>query len=63
MRAKAKKAPMRSVSLLAIELKELTASGKALKNIHFTTRVSQDRLATVSTPAVLECNSDLIKSV
>ena len=33
MRAKAKKAPMRSVSLLAIELKGLATPGEALKNL------------------------------
>ena len=33
MRAKAKKAPMCSVSLLAIELKGLAAPGEALKNM------------------------------
>ena len=33
MRAKAKKAPMCSVSLLAIELKGLAAPGEALKNL------------------------------
>ena len=32
MRAKAKKAPMCSVSLIAIELKGLAAPGEALKN-------------------------------
>ena len=33
MRAKAKKTPMSSVSLIAIELKGLAAPGEALKNI------------------------------
>ena len=35
MRAKAKKTPMCSVSLIAIELKGLAALGEALKNIFF----------------------------
>ena len=34
MRAKAKKAPMCSVSLIAIELKGLAAPGEALKNMN-----------------------------
>ena len=47
MRAKAKKAPMCSVSLIAIELKGLAAPGEALKNKNvFTSEVCGEKCAT-----------------
>ena len=51
MRAKAKKAPMCSVSLIAIKLKGVAAPGEALKNIvlHISDKTESGKLSSNTT--------------